>query len=166
MCFPLRKTIDYPRHVIARGRLRVAQKTTKAIRLLWYQTTLSLMRSFLGLCNVHRRFVPNLPTLVLPLNQRLKKGALRQFEPDSAERDEVDVLKEKLIKAPISVLQRLYEQYTFDGDTCDTQVGCVLLREPDDIVLKQIGYLSLPLCDAEIHYDTIHEECPAVIWAV
>lgn len=57
------KTIDHLRHVIVFGKLKVAQKTTGAIESLQYPTTVSEIRSFLGLWNVFRRFVPKLKNL-------------------------------------------------------------------------------------------------------
>lgn len=59
-CFFYRKTIDYLGHVIALGRLQVVQKATVAIKMLQYPTTASVKRSFLGILNVFRRFLPNL----------------------------------------------------------------------------------------------------------
>lgn len=51
-------------------------------------------------------------------------------------------------------LLRLIGQYTIDKDVCDTQVGCVLLQELKDKVLKLVGYLHRSLCDAGTRYET------------
>lgn len=67
---------------------------------------------------------------------------------------------------PVLALPRLNGKFTINTDTCDTQVGCVLLQEKEDKVLKPISYGSRSLCDAEIMYDTNHKECLAVVQAV
>lgn len=59
-CHFLCMSIDYLEHVIAPSKLQVARKTTEAIAALHYPATECQMRSILGLCNVHRRFVPGL----------------------------------------------------------------------------------------------------------
>lgn len=79
-------------------------KTTEAIRSLRNSTMVLEMRSFLALFNVNRRFVPSFTSLVWPLNQKLRKGALWQFEPDATERVAVDVTTEKLATPPVLVL--------------------------------------------------------------
>ena len=43
-------------------------------------TQLTQLRSFLGLCNVYRRFVPHYAKIAHPLNQLLKKGQPVQLE--------------------------------------------------------------------------------------
>lgn len=49
-CFIFSKPIEYLRHVIVPGQLQVAQRTTEATKIVQYPTTVSKMRSPLGLC--------------------------------------------------------------------------------------------------------------------
>lgn len=58
-CFLFSDAIDYHGHVIAPRRLHIAIKTMDAVRDSRYPTRTSEMRSFLGLCNVYRQFIPN-----------------------------------------------------------------------------------------------------------
>lgn len=51
--------IDYVGHVITSGRLYIATRIVDAVHGLKYPTPTSSLRSFLGLCNVHRRFTAN-----------------------------------------------------------------------------------------------------------
>lgn len=57
-CHFFNRNIDYFGHLIAPGKWQVTQKTTKAVEALQYPTSISELRSFLGLCNVYKRFVP------------------------------------------------------------------------------------------------------------
>lgn len=77
---------------------------------------MSEMRSLLGICGVHRRFLSNFARLTSPLNLKLKEGALRQFEPNYTNRDTVNVLVEKLVTLPILALQWLSGQCTANTD--------------------------------------------------
>jgi hypothetical protein len=57
-CHFFAETVDYLGHVIRPGRLNVAEKNTTALKTAPLPRTQTELRSFLGLCNIYRRFVP------------------------------------------------------------------------------------------------------------
>ena len=75
-------TVKYLGHVIKPGRLTMNEAHTKSLRDVQHPTTLTELRSFLGLCNVYRRFVPNFARIAGPLNALLKKGIMPFFVDD------------------------------------------------------------------------------------
>ena len=166
-CFFFTDKIDYLGHVIRPGKLQIAEHTTDAIRQLQAPTNLTELRSFLGLCNVFRRFVPNFARIAAPLNRKLRKGEPTVFGPlNEEEMGALEELKKRLIEPPILTLPRRDGRYTVDTDACDKQVGCVLLQEQPEVPARPIGYWSRSLNQAERAYDTTHRECLAVVWAV
>jgi len=58
-CRFFRQTVEYLGHEIKPGRLGVMDAHTRALREARFHTTRTQVRSFLGMCNVFRRFVPN-----------------------------------------------------------------------------------------------------------
>ena len=72
--------VDYLGHVIRPGRLGVAERNTEALRHAAPPRTQTELRSFLGLCNVYRRFVPKFPAIAAPLNAYLTKANLPCLE--------------------------------------------------------------------------------------
>lgn len=59
-CFSHINTIDYHGHLILPRNLEVASHTTEAIQKLKQPRNLTELRSFLGVYNDLKRFVPNL----------------------------------------------------------------------------------------------------------
>lgn len=53
--------------------------------------------SFLGMCNVYRRFAPNFARVVAPRNKRLGMGEPTRFKLNDKERRTIDNLKQKII---------------------------------------------------------------------
>jgi hypothetical protein len=58
-CHFFAETVHYFGHVIRPGRLEVAEKNTGALKTARLPKTQTEVRSFLGLCNIYRRFVPH-----------------------------------------------------------------------------------------------------------
>lgn len=73
--------VDYLGHFVKPGKLEVAYRTTEAIKVLKEPSTVTGIKSFLGLCNVFRRFVPNFAHISAPLNANLCKGEPATFGP-------------------------------------------------------------------------------------
>jgi hypothetical protein len=107
--------------VIRPGKLEIATKNTDALRTAQPPRTQTELRSFLGLCNVYRRFVTCIAKIAGPLNQMLRKrespqlgklsvGQLQAFEP----------LREKLLHPP---LPRKQWRFILDTDASDHQMA-------------------------------------------
>jgi Reverse transcriptase (RNA-dependent DNA polymerase) len=74
-CHFFRSELSYLGHVIGPGTLSVSEKNTRALRTAKPPTTQTELRSFLGLCNVYRRFVSGFAKIAEPLNALLRKGS-------------------------------------------------------------------------------------------
>lgn len=72
--FFLAEKIDRLGHFIRPGRLEVSDAITKSIQELQEPTMQKEVRSFLGFCNVFRRFVQNHSKISAPLNRKLRKN--------------------------------------------------------------------------------------------
>lgn len=71
--------IDYLGHVIRPGCLELSEHTTDAVVKLIGSTVQMKLCSFLGLCKVSRRFVPNFTHVAVPLKKKLGKDHLKYF---------------------------------------------------------------------------------------
>ena len=84
----------------------------------------SSLRSFLGLCNVYRRFVPNFARIVVPFTKKLKKEGTDKWDfLNDAETKVFEELKQRLAEPPVLSLPRMNLTYIVDTDACDIQIG-------------------------------------------
>ena len=159
--------VDYLGHVIRPGRLGVAEKNTEALRDAAPPRTQTELRSFLGLCNVYRRFVPKFSSIAAPLNAYLTKGKPAMFGILSKEAvTAFDTLRHKLLHPPILALPRQSGHLWLDTDASNSQLGCCLLQDQPSGPPLPLGYWSRTLNSAERNYSTTEKECLAIVWAV
>ena len=161
------ETVDYLGHVIRPGRLGVAEKNTDALRGAPCPTTQTELRSFLGLCNVYRRFVPHFSSLAAPLNAYLTKGKPPLLgKLSDAAISAFETLRKKLLSPPVLALPRSKGQLWLDTDASQGQLGCCLLQKQPEGPPLPLGYWSRTLNAAERNYSTTEKECLAIVWAV
>ncbi|CDF40411.1 unnamed protein product [Chondrus crispus] len=130
-------------------------------------TTQTELRSFLGMCNVYRRFVANFERTAAPLNALLAKGKPFQLEEFSVEQSKAfSLLKTALISPPILKLPRSNLPVSVDTDVCKRQVGCDLFQTYLDRTRHPVGFWSRSLNPAEKNYSVGEKECLAIIWAL
>ena len=72
-CRFLEASVDYLGHVIRPGKLKIASNNLKAIELAKSPGNQTELKSFLGVCNVYRRFVPNFARIASHLNAKTSK---------------------------------------------------------------------------------------------
>ena len=167
-CFFMHETIEYLGHVIRPSELRVADKTVAAVKQMKLPETKTQVRSFLGMCNVYRRFVPKFAEIASPLTALLRKEKYQTHLPtlDDKQVKSFENLKAALISPPVLTLPRADRHYVLDTDANAKQLGAVLQQRDDDGKLHPIGYFSRTLTDTEKNYDAEERECLGIIWAV
>ena len=166
-CHFFQSSVDYLGHVIRLGKLEVSSRTCEALRQATAPTTQPGIRSFVGLCNIFRRFVPNFARIATPLNQKLEKDQPTKFgHLTDEEREAFEELKRRLTSPPILALPKQKGYYKLDTDACDHQVGCTLLQDQEDAGYVPIGYWSRALTKQERDYTTTEKECLAIVWAI
>jgi hypothetical protein len=139
----------------------------KALRDAAIPRTQTEMRSFLGLCNVYRRFVPKFTAIAAPLNSYLTKGKPALLGKLSSEAlVAFDTLRQRLLNTPILALSRRAGYFWLDTDASDSQLGGCLFQEQLTGPNLPLGFCSRTLKAAERNYSTTERECLAIVWAV
>lgn len=110
-------------------RLENASHTRNAIKGLNASRNATEIKSFLGLCNVLRHFVPSFARNVSPLSDKLRTTQPFNFVLKEQERNAMKGMQQKLISAPELALSYVEGRVPLDTDAYDIQFGCVLMLE-------------------------------------
>ncbi|KAL0561487.1 hypothetical protein IC582_001915 [Cucumis melo] len=90
-------------------------------------STVSEVRSFLGLAGYYRRFVENFSRIATPLTQLTRKGA--PFVWSKACEDSFQNLKQKLVTAPVLTVPDGSGSFVIYSDASKKGLGCVLMQQ-------------------------------------
>ena len=157
--------VKYLGHVIRPGTLAVDEVATAAVTKTKPPKTQKELCSFLGLCNVYRRFVPNYSHVATPLNAFLKEGQPARLPEDLGEdaTNAFDELVKRIIAPPVLALPREGLPYEVDIDASEYQVGAALFQVHPSGERKPISFWSRSLLPAEKNYSTPEKEGLAVV---
>ena len=121
------------------------------------------VRVFVGFANYFRRFIADFATLAAPLDELLRKGCVFRWGP--RQQQAFDVLRERLLSAPVLHLPDTKRPFRVETDASDTRVAAVLLQEHGGD-WHPVAYLSRRLTDTETRYTTSEREALAAVWAL
>lgn len=122
-------------------------------------TTITEIRSFLGLARYYRRFVEGFLRLAGPLTQLTKKNT--KFEWTEECEHSFQELKRKLTTAPILTIPSGSGGFVVYSDASHKGLGCVLMQHG-----RVIAYASRQLKPYELNYPTHYLELTAIVFAL
>jgi hypothetical protein len=120
------------------------------------------VRSFLGHAGFYRRFIKDFSKVIKPLCNLLEKDAIFNFDGSCLEA--FNIIKEKLVSAPVIVAPDWNEPFEIMCDASDYAVGAVLGQRRDKI-FRAIYYASKTLNEAQLNYTTTEKEMLAVVFS-
>jgi hypothetical protein len=146
-------------HIISNGGIAVDPAKVKEIMEWRVPTTVTEIRSFLGLAGYYRRFIEGFSKIAKPMTSLLEKG--REFKWDEKCQESFDQLKERLMSPPVLIMPDLQKGFDIYCDACGQGLGCVLMQEG-----HVIAYASRQLRKHELNYPTHDLELTAVVHAL
>ena len=162
-CDFFKKFVTFLGFVVGNGQLKTDSVKIEAINNWKAPTTVSSIRSFLGICNFFRRFIPGYSTITHPITNLLKKNV--PFDWNKCCEDAFLLLKQKLTTAPVLVLPDFDKPFVIVTDASLLGIGVALLQE-HDTHLHPVAYFSRTLCAAEKNYSAQHLEALAVVTGI
>jgi hypothetical protein len=122
-------------------------------------TTVSEVRSFLGLAGYYRRFILNFSKIMKPITELLKKG--NKYVWSEACDEAFKHLKKLFTTSPVLALPDTTKTFDVYCDASGTGLGGVLMQEG-----RVISYSSRQLRRNKEHYPTYDLELAAVVMAL
>ena len=119
--------VKYLGHIIKPGRLEIDTAHVKSLREAKPPTTKTELRSFLGVCNVYRRFMKNYAMITAPLTDLLKDESPDPLnELDASEIKAFHALIKAITEPPVLALPIADARFSLDTDSSDGQIDCAL----------------------------------------
>ncbi|KAL0546427.1 hypothetical protein IC582_016335 [Cucumis melo] len=153
------KQVSFLGHVVSKAGVSVDPAKIEAVTSWTRPSTVSEVRSFLGLAGYYRRFVENFSRIATPLTQLTRKGA--PFVWSKACEDSFQNLKQKLVTAPVLTVPDGSGSFVIYSDASKKGLGCVLMQQG-----KVVAYASRQLKSHEQNYPTHDLELAAVVFAL
>jgi len=122
------------------------------------------LRSFLGLLNYYGSFVPNLSSLIHPLNALLRKDARWSWSSQCAKA--FKEAKERLVSSQVLVHYDSNLPIVLAGDASAYGVGAVISHITPDGREHPIAFASRALSSSEQNYPQVEKEALSLIYGV
>jgi hypothetical protein len=151
--------IKYLGHIVNKQGIRPDPKKVEAVQTWPVPKNVHDVRSFLGLINYIRNFIEHYPETAVPLTKSTKKS--HPWVWTGRCQDAFELLKQKLIEAPLLRTPDESLPYEVITDASDLGLGGVLLQEGYPVAFK-----SRKLNSAELNYQTTKKEMLAVVHAL
>ncbi|CAL9002196.1 unnamed protein product [Prunus brigantina] len=151
--------ISFLGHVISAEGIYVDPQKIEAV-MNWPQpTSVTEIRSFLGLAGYYRRFVEGFSVIAASLTRLTRKGVKFEWS-DECEKSFTE-LKTRLTTAPVLALPDDSGNFVIYSDASQQGLGCVLMQHG-----KVIAYASRKLKKHELNYPVHDLELAAVVFAL
>ena len=143
-------------HVVSAEGIEVDPKKIEAVANWPRPTSVTEIKSFLGLAGYYRRFVQNFSKIAAPITKLTQKN--KKFVWSNQCEESFEELKRRLTTAPVLALPVSNEDFTVFCDASRVGLGCVLMQQD-----RVIAYASRQLKKHELNYPTHDLEMAAVI---
>jgi hypothetical protein len=118
--------VHFLRHIISKGGIVVDPAKVTTIVDWTIPSTISEIRSFLGLAGYYRRFIEGFSKIAMPMTSLLEG---KEFKWIVECQESFDQLRSKLMAAPVLIIPDLQKNFDIYCDASRQGLGCVLMLE-------------------------------------
>lgn len=151
-------------HMIEKDGLHKSDEKTNAVEKAPKPENVSQLRSFLGLLNYYHRFLPNLASVLGPLNELLQNN--KKWMWTSKCDDSFAKVKELIISEQVMCHYNPALPVRLATDASLYGIGAELSHVMEDGTERPIAYASRTLTKAEKAYSQIDKEALSIYWGV
>ena len=155
--------IKYLGHNIGRKGIAPFEEKVQAVKEFPTPTTMTQVKSFLGMANYYRKFIKDFSRLARPLNELTKKSKVFQWSEDC--QNSFMELKRRLVSAPVLAHANPSLPFRLTTDASRSGLGWVLEQKQDG-KYRVICYGGKSLTKAQSNYGISDLEALAVVTAV
>ena len=163
-CELFRKEVEFLGHVVSEEGIQCNPNKISSIQQWEAPTSVTEVRSFLGMAGYYRRFIEHFADLAKPLTSLTKMDQVFSWNKDC--QNSFEIIKKALVNAPILAYPDMSKQFILDTDASGFAAGAVLSQIQDDGEERPVAYYSKMFHDAEVNYCTTQRELLAVILSV
>ena len=163
-CMFLLSKVEYLGHQISSEGIHPLDSKIDAIVKAPVPVNVQQLRSFLGLINYYGKFIPNLSTLLQPLNELLQTGSKWKW---STNREEAfREAKKQLVSAKVLTHYNPALPIKLAADASAYGVGAVISHKMPDGSERPIAFASRTLTSSEKNYAQLEKEALSLIFGV
>ena len=159
-CTMFQKRVNFLGYVVSEDGVETDGEKIKRVSEWSTPRCVREVRSFVGLCNYYRRFVPDFGEICRPLHELTEKNVKFRWTADCQRA--FDTLKHLLTSAPVLAYPKDEGQYILDTDASEFGTGAVLSQVQDGQE-RVIAYASSTLSKPERKYCVTRKEMLALV---
>ena len=153
------KKVPFLGHILSEEGITVDPSKVQEVMDWKAPTSVSEVRSFLGLAGYYRRFIPNFSKIAKPMTSLLQKD--HKFVWKEGCELAFRTLRKLLTTAPVLAQPNIEKPFDVFCDASKSGLGCVLMQDG-----RVIAYASRQLRKHEVNYPTHDLELAAVVHAL
>ena len=163
-CHFMCNSVTYLGHLIDSEGIHATPDKIKAIVEAPIPTNVQQLRSFLGLLNYYRKFLPNLASIIQPLNDLLRKNKRWEWTDECLKA--VNTAKQLLTTSKLLTHYNPELPVRLAADTSHYGLGAVISHVLPNGEERPIAFTSRSLSPSERNYSQIDKEALALIYGV
>ena len=156
--------VPYLGHMVSLDGTSPQQAKVEAILKIPPPVDVTTLRSFLGLVNYYRRFVPHFSSIAKPLNSLLQKNEVFAWGPD--QQSAFEKLQQSLVTYPVLRPPNYSLPFVLQTDWGQPGIGAALSQMTEPATEYVVAYASRSNNRAESTYSSYEGECLAAVWAI
>ena len=163
-CAFLQDSVEFLGHTIDNKGLHTSTRKVEAVQKAPTPKNQQELRSFLGLVHYYGKFLPNLSTLLHPLNELLKAGQRWKWTPQCEQA--FKEAKQRLTEAPVLAHYDPTLPLRLAGDASSYGLGAVISHTYPDGTERPVAFASRTLTSSERNYSQLEREALSLVFGI